>query len=298
MVGEFPELQGIMGRYYAGHDGEPAPVCEAIGDQYRLRLDKLAAPGDLTSACLYLADRIEALVGLFGICETPTGEKDPFGLRRAALGIIGAFELVGAARVLAGKSAPDVRDFLVHASTLFPAGKLVPDVVNRVHDFILERCWNNLATVFPKDAVEAVISQRPKLVEINARVQAVQDFRKLPQADNLAAANKRIRNILRKSEAADASLDESLLREPEERGLLEAVQKIQPKVHAFIQAGQFADALQATATIEPSVNAFFDKVLVNAEDPGIRANRHALLRQKLDPFLNQVADISKLAVEK
>src|SRR5712692_3005633 len=211
MVGEFPELQGVMGRYYALNDGEPMPVANAIEAQYHLQLNELTHPNELTSASLYLADRIEALVGLFGIGETSTGERDPFALRRAALGVIRVFELVGATRALIGKSVPDVRDFLIYASTLFPSGKLSSDVVERVHDFILERCWNNLATIYPKDAVEAVISQRPKLVEINPRVQAVQSFRKLPQANSLAAANKRIRNILRKSEKTDGELDEKLL---------------------------------------------------------------------------------------
>jgi len=298
MVGEFPELQGIMGEYYARHDGEPKAVCMAIGDQYRLRLSELADPQDLTSVSLYLADRIDALVGLFGIGEAPTGEKDPFALRRAAQGVISAFELIGAAAALVRKPAPDVRDFLDYATTLFSSRKLSPDVVDRVHDFILERCWNALATLYPKDAVEAVISRRPKLVEINTRIQAVQGFRNLPQAEILAAANKRIRNILRKSEKTEGELEENLLTQPEERNLLESVRRVEPKVHAFIEAGKFAEALQATVTIEPDVTAFFDKVMVNAEDAAVRATRHALLRHKLGPLMNRVADISKLAIEK
>jgi glycyl-tRNA synthetase beta chain len=298
MVGEFPELQGIMGEHYARHDGEPKPVCRALGDQYRLRLSELADPHDLTSVSLYLADRIDALVGLFGIGEAPTGEKDPFALRRAAQGVIGAFELIGAASALVRKPAPDVRDFLEYASTLFASKELFPDVAGRVHDFILERCWNALAALYPKDAVEAVISQRPKLVEINARVQAVQAFRNLPQAEILAAADKRIRNILRKSEKTEGGLDEKLLTQPEERSLLASVGRVEPRVRAFIEAGQFAEALQATVAIEPDVTAFFNKVMVNAEDPAVRATRHALLRHKLGPLMNQVADISKLAIER
>jgi glycyl-tRNA synthetase beta chain len=298
MVGEFPELQGIMGSYYAANDGELSAVCVAIKDQYRLRLDGSFDPANLVSVSLYLADRIETLVGMFGIGETPTGEKDPFALRRAALGIIQAFELVGATKFLTNEPPPDVPQFLAHAASLFPPGKLAPDTAAQVHDFILERYWHNLAASFPKQVVESVISQRPKLVEIVARVQAVQAFLKLPQATSLAAANKRIRNILRKSGESSAELSVPLLKAPEERALYDAVAALEPKVHAFVEAGQFSDALKATAGIEPSVNAFFEKVMVNAEEAGVRANRHALLRRKLDPLMNQVADISKLAVEK
>ena len=298
MVGEFPELQGVMGGYYAANDGEPTEVCAAIQDQYRLKLDGSFDPKNLVSVSFYLADRIETLVGLFGIGEQPTGEKDPFALRRAALGIIQAFELVGATKFLMNEPPPDVTDFLAFATTLFPAGRLAADTARQVHDFILERYWNNLAASYPKQVVESVISQRPKLVEIVARVQAVQAFLKLPQAASLAAANKRIRNILRKSEESSGELSIALLKAPEEKALYQSVADLEPKVRALMSSGQFSDALRATAAIEPSVNAFFDKVMVNAEEPDVRANRHALLRRKLDPLMNQVADISKLAVEK
>ena len=302
MVGEFPELQGVMGSYYAAHDGEPSEVCAAIHDQYRLKLDESFDPKNLVSVSLYLADRIEALVGMFGIGEQPTGEKDPFALRRAALGIIQAFELVDATKFLLNEPPPDVVEFLAFATTLFPAGKLAPDTAARVHDFILERYWHSLAASHPKQVVEAVISQRPKLVEIVARVQAVQAFLKLPQAASLAGANKRIRNILRKSDEASGEqageLSVALLKAPEEKALYQSVAELEPKVQALMSAGQFSDALRATAALEPAVNAFFDKVMVNAEEADIRANRHALLRRKLDPLMNQVADISKLAVEK
>ncbi len=298
MVGEFPELQGVMGGYYAANDGEPTEVCAAIQDQYRLKLDGSFDPKNLVSVSFYLADRIETLVGLFGIGEQPTGEKDPFALRRAALGIIQAFELVGATKFLMNEPPPDVTDFLAFATTLFPAGRLAADTARQVHDFILERYWNNLAASYPKQVVESVISQRPKLVEIVARVQAVQAFLKLPQAASLAAANKRIRNILRKSEESSGELSIALLKAPEEKALYRSVADLEPKVQALMSSGQFSDALRATAAIEPSVNAFFDKVMVNAEEPDVRANRHALLRRKLDPLMNQVADISKLAVEK
>jgi glycyl-tRNA synthetase beta chain len=206
-----------MGAYYARHDGEPAAVVEAVRDQYRTKRDE-ADPENLVSASLYLSDRIDALVGLFGIGEAPTGEKDPFGLRRAALGVISAFELVGAARKIADSAVPNVRDFLTYGATLFPAGRLSSGVVDQVHDFILERYSNNLATVFRMDkkAVEAVLSQRPNLTEVKARVDAVQTFQRLPEAESLASANKRIRNILRKSDTTRGELGEALLTEPAE----------------------------------------------------------------------------------
>jgi glycyl-tRNA synthetase beta chain len=298
MVGEFPELQGIMGGYYAKHDGEPAAVSEAIRDQYQTRRDE-ADPENLVSASLYLADRIEALVGLFGIGETPTGEKDPFGLRRAALGVISAYELIRAARKLDNNAAPDVRDFLAYAATLFPAGRLSDKAVDQVHDFILERYSNNLATVFRMDkkAVDAVLSQRPNLIEVKARVEAVQTFQRLPEAESLASANKRIRNILRKSDATQGELSEALLTDPAEKALFDSMQKIEPQAKSNMQRGDFSGALRVLATMRGAVDKFFDDVLVNAEDMRVRANRHALLR-RLDSLMNQVADISKLAVEK
>ena len=296
MVGEFPELQGIMGGYYAEHDREPRPVVDAIRDQYRLKLDE-SDPEHLVSASLYLADRIHTLVGFFGVGELPTGERDPFGLRRAALGVISAFELIGAARGLVNKSIPDVRDFVTYAATLFPANKLSPATVDQVHDFILERCWNNLATVFDKKAVEAVLSQKPNLIEVNTRVHAVQAFQQLPEAESLASANKRIRNILRKSDAAHGELDEALLAEPAEKALFDSMQKAEPQTKASMLRRDFEGALRTMATLRGAVDKFFDDVLVNAEDTRVRANRHALLR-RLDGLMNQVADISKLAVEK
>ena len=294
MVGEFPELQGIMGRYYARNDGEPEAVCAAIGDQYLLRLNDLGTPESLVSACLYLADRVDALVALFGIGEKPTGEKDPFALRRAALGTIRTFDLIVAAGKLSGKEASDVRDFLTHAASLFPAGLLTPNVVDEVHEFILERVWNDLATIYPKDAVEAVVSQRPKLAEVTARVKAVQEFRKLPEADSLSAANKRIRNILRKSDAASAVLDEALLKERAEKSLYDSMRSIEPQINSNMLGRDYSGALKTLAGIRGGVDKFFDDVMVNAEDPQLRANRHALLR-RLDALMNRVADISKLA---
>lgn len=294
MVGEFPELQGLMGMYYAQHDQEHTAVCQAIGDQYRLRFDEVEDPGNLLSACLYLADRVESLVGLFGAGEIPTGEKDPFGLRRAALGTISVFEVLHASPSIAGRQPFDVREILAFAATLFGQGLVAAAVVDQVHDFILERYWQRLATTYPKTSVEAVISLKPNLGEVTARLFAVESFRELPDAVSLAAANKRIRNILRKSDSAEGTLEEPLLHEPAERALYETLRKLEPEVSARMRRGDFAGMLLAVAGLRGPVDAFFDKVLVNAEDPKVRANRHALLR-RLDGLLNQVADISKLA---
>ncbi|HUN69594.1 MAG TPA: glycine--tRNA ligase subunit beta [Burkholderiales bacterium] len=294
MVGEFPELQGLMGMYYARHDQEHAAVCQAIGDQYRLRFDEAEDPENLLSACLYLADRIESLVGLFGAGEVPTGEKDPFGLRRAALGTISVFEVLHASLSTTGRQPFDVREILAFAAKLFRPGVIAATVVDQVHDFILERYWQRLATSYPKTSVEAVISLKPNLGEVTARLFALEGFRELPDAASLAAANKRIRNILRKSEAAEGTLEEPLLYEPAERGLYEAMRRLEPDVSARMRRGDYAGMLVALAGLRGPVDAFFDKVMVNADDPKIRANRHALLR-RLDRLLNQVADISKLA---
>ncbi|HXF66873.1 MAG TPA: glycine--tRNA ligase subunit beta [Burkholderiales bacterium] len=290
MVGEFPELQGVMGAYYARHDGEPREVADALADQYRLRYEESRDPANGASASLYLADRIEQIVGLFGIGEKPTGEKDPFGLRRAALGIISAYESLAQA----GRRLPEVRELLEHCVTLFPAGRIAAGTAAEAHEFILDRCRHRLAEAFPRDAVEAVVGLRPPLAEALARVRAVEEFRRLPEAASLAAANKRIRNILRKSEANSAPLDESLLSEPAERALHAALRETAPRVAARVEAGDYTGAMQAMAALKAPVDAFFDRVLVNAEDERLRANRHALLRE-LDSLMNRVADISKLA---
>ncbi|MEW5863988.1 MAG: glycine--tRNA ligase subunit beta [Pseudomonadota bacterium] len=294
MVGEFPELQGIMGRYYARHDGEPEAVCEAIGEQYLPRFPSLASPRHRVSACLYLADRMDMLVGLFGIGETPSGEKDPFGLRRAAFGVISVFELLGAAERPAGRGAPDVREILAHASSLFPPRTLSPSAADEVYDFILERYRHSLAAHHDKDCVEAVIRKRPPLDEVLARVRAVQEFRRAPEAASLAAANKRIRNILRKSELADSTLQESLLADPAERSLFASVRAVEPDVAQRMARRDYAGALAAVATLRGPVDAFFESVRVNTDDARLRANRHALLR-RLGALLNEVADISRLA---
>jgi glycyl-tRNA synthetase beta chain len=293
MVGEFPELQGIMGRYYALHDGEPAAVANAIGDQYQTR--RGADAMDPVSSSLYLADRIEQLTGLFGIGERPTGEKDPYALRRAALGVINAFELLGAAGKLSGRGMMDVKELLEYAAGLYSPGSMAPDTVSAVHDFVLDRYRNQLATIFARDEVEAVLGQRPPLADAVPRVQAVAEFRRLPEADSLAAASKRARNILRKEKfSAVRAPSPELLVEDAEKDLARAIVDVRGKIDAHFDRRQFVDCLSTLAGMRPKVDTFFDKVLVNAEDPKIRENRLALLSE-LDYLFNRVADISKLA---
>jgi glycyl-tRNA synthetase beta chain len=250
---------------------------------------------DLVSASLYLADRIEQLTGLFGIGERPTGEKDPYALRRAALGVINVFELLGAAGNLSGRAGTDVKELLEYAAGLYPNGLLAPDTVAAVHGFVLDRYWNQLALLFDKDVVEAVLSQRPPLADVIPRVQAVGEFRKLPEADSLAAATKRARNILRKEKFTNVQQTKTeLLVEEAEKDLARAIVDVRGKIDAHFDRRQFVDCLSTLAGMRPKVDSFFDKVLVNAEDPRIRENRLALLSE-LDYLFNRVADISKLA---
>ena len=295
MVGEFPELQGIMGRYYALHDGEPAAVANAIGDQYQSRRDANADPLNLVSASLYLADRIEQLTGLFGIGERPTGEKDPYALRRAALGVINVFELLGDAGKPSVRGTLDVRELIEFAAGLYPAGLVAADTIAAVHDFVLDRYRNQLALIFGRDEVEAVLGQRPPLADAVPRVRAVAEFRRLPEAGSLAAASKRARNILRKEKFSPAGAPSpELLVEEAEKDLARAIVDVRGKIDEHFVRRQFVDCLSTLAGMRPKVDTFFDKVLVNAEDPKIRENRLTLLSE-LDYLFNRVADISKLA---
>ncbi len=297
MVGEFPELQGLMGRYYALHDGEPGAIADAIGAQYLVRQDAREWAENLTGAVLMTADRTETLVGIYGIGLQPTGEKDPYGLRRAALGVISAFEAFGAMARLKGKPLRlQLHSLLEFAASTFPANKLSASVVPDLEDFVFERYRNQLAVTFEREVVNSVVDMRPPLNEVPSRVLAVREFKQLPEAEALAAANKRIGNILRKSggDAAPA-VDRSLFADGAEHDLFAAVQKLLPIVHAHVARGEYTEALCVLASARTSVDRFFDEVLVMAEDPAVRANRLALLRG-LAEAMNQVADISKLVM--
>ena len=271
MVGEFPELQGTMGRYYALHDGEPKEVADAIEQHYRPRYARDRLPAGPVACAVALADKLESLNSMFSVGGAPTGEKDPFGLRRAALGVL---------------------NILIEAKLPLELSAYAKD---EVYEFMLERLRHLLRDRgYAPDEIEAVVSQSPSRIDlVLAKLDAVKTFRKMPEAESLAEANKRIRNILRKSDATDGQLNEALLQEKEERDLFKFMQDVDSKITLFVQNGDFTSSLTATATVQPSVTAFFDKVLVNADDPKLRANRHALLK-RLESLMNQVADISKL----
>ena len=296
MVGEFPELQGIMGGYYARHDGEDESVAQAVADQYVLKRDDTADSSNLVSAALVLADRAETLVGIWGIGLKPTGDKDPFALRRHALTVIKTIELLDLASTLNGcKLQLQLTDLLTHAAATFKAGTLVDGVVDEVRTFIFERYWNQLAALFGVAVVEAVIVQEPPLQEVVKRVQAVLAFAKLPEAPALAAANKRVGNILKKAEGeVTAQINDALLVEPAEKALADALKLVAPIADSAWATGNYTANLQALAALKAPVDAFFDGVMVNAEDPALKANRLGLLAT-LHAAMNRVADLSKLA---
>ncbi|MGV2894731.1 glycine--tRNA ligase subunit beta [Achromobacter sp. AGC78] len=296
MVGEFPELQGIMGAYYAAGDGEPASVVEALRTQYRNRYDAPVTQDTLTAATLFIAERVETLVGIWAIGLAPTGERDPFGLRRAALGLISAFEQLAAGGWLkVSQDGPlSLNGLLELAAGTFPAGKIPADTLAEVRTFIYERYRNQLINDFDRNAVEAVIALTPPLHQVAERVRAAAAFAQLPEAASLAAANKRIGNLLKKAEGEIGAVNEAALVEPAEKALAATVAQLRPQAEAQLAAGDFAGSLSTLAQAREPVDAFFADVMVMAEDPAVRANRLALLSQ-LHGLMNQVADISRLA---
>ena len=290
MVGEFPELQGVMGGYYAAHDGEPADVAAAIRGQYVNRRGENDAAVNLVGEALLIADRAETLVGIWSIGLKPTGEKDPYALRRHALTLIASFEQVGAAVARNGLALRALLEFAALSFT--PA--VPPRVVDEIEAFVFERYTNQLAAMHDPRAVEAVVAQRPPLQEVVQRVRAVRDFQRLPEAPALAAANKRVGNILRKSsEAGAGEVDPARFVEPAERALAAALDAVRVRAEAAFDAGRYAESLQALAALRQPVDAFFEAVMVNAEDPALRANRLALLGA-LHATMNRVADLSLL----
>ncbi len=288
MVGEFPELQGIMGRYYALNDGEPAVVADAIEQHYRPRFASDALPEGNVACAVALADKLDTLVGIFGIGLAPTGEKDPYALRRAAVGVL---------RILSERSLPlELPQLLQAARNVFPPETVADSVTVDVYEFMLERLRQLLrAQGYGADEVEAVVSQRPSRIDrVVPRLEAVQAFRRLPESESLAAANKRIQNILKKADGAAAEPDPALLQEPAEKALFAATTRLAPLVDSLIASGDYTDALCALAQVRGEVDAFFDQVMVMTDEPLIRANRLALLA-RLGGMMNRVADIAKLA---
>ncbi len=296
MVGEFPELQGIMGAYYATAGGEPADVARALRDQYRIRLDAPVSGDTLTSAVLFMAERAETLVGIWGIGLAPTGERDPYGLRRAALGLISAYEQLTAGGWLSASQDSPARlsALLERAWAGFEPGRLAADTVDEVRGFVYERYRHQLAQAFDRAAVDAVLALQPPLHQVHARIQACVDFAARPEAADLAAANKRIANLLKKAEGALPAFDPGLLAEPAERRLADAVAGLAPEAGERIRAGDFTGGLAVLAGARDAVDGFFNDVMVMAEDARLRANRLALLRS-LHELMNQVADLSRLA---
>jgi glycyl-tRNA synthetase beta chain len=290
MVGEFPELQGVMGGYYARHDGESEGVALAVEDHYKPRFAGDALPRNDVGLAVALADKLETLVGLFGVGERPTGDKDPFALRRHALGVI---------RMLVERDLPlELDDLLLNAlqefhETLGQGLDLEP-----VYDFVRERLFGYARDLgYEANSVEAVLTSRlQRLGELPKRLAAVRAFAALEGSASLAAANKRIANILKKSDVTGAAtFDPELLIEPAERTLATAFHSIQPRADALFKRAEYAEALGMLAALWEPVDAFFDSVMVNADDPALRANRLALL-QSLHTAMNRVADLSKLAV--
>lgn len=288
MVGEFPELQGTMGTYYARHDDEAADVALACSEHYRPRFAGDALPEGNVSTAVALADKLETLVGIWGIGLQPTGEKDPFALRRHALGIL---------RMLIEKPlAVSVDTLLELTERAFTGIAAVKPARAAIADFLYDRVRGYLKDKgYTTNEVEAVVSLRPQaLHDILARMEAVRTFAALPEAEALAAANKRITNILKKTDEAIGNVDPSLFQEAAEGALFEAIERVRPGVEAAFAGGDFTAALRDLAQLRDAVDRFFNDVMVMADDAKLRANRLALLAT-LHGLANRVADISKLA---
>ncbi len=287
MVGEFPELQGIMGAYYARHEGLRDGVAIAIEDHYKPRFAGDALPRNHTGTVVALADKLETLVGLFGIGQLPTGDKDPFALRRHALGVI---------RILSEKNLPlQLPELVAAARPVF--GELINDPSAALLDFFYDRLAVALREQgYTAHEVDAVLSLRPtRLGDVGKRLEAVRAFAALPEAASLAAANKRVSNILKKTDGAiPQEVQAGLLREAAEQALAAALQAAAAAAQRQFDAHDYTGSLQALAVLKAPVDAFFEDVMVNAEDEALRRNRLALLQQ-LHGAMNQVADLSRLA---
>ena len=293
MVGEFPELQGIMGGYYATHDGEDPHVADAIRQHYRPRYAGDDLPLSATDISVALADKLDTLVGIYGIGLVPTGDKDPFGLRRQALGVIRI--LIERAKML---PSLDILDLLQQARGLFPNGVVAESIAQDLHAFMLERLKPYLRdNGYQPDEIDAVLSfNLPYFDQVVPRLQALQAFRVLPEARTLAAANKRIINILRQAGGNPADYEKykiELFKEPAEKELGKIVLRLGNEVRPVLTSGNYTEGLKRLAGLGPYVDMFFDQVMVMVDDIPLRNNRLALLNELRDLFL-WVADISKL----
>ncbi len=289
MVGEFPELQGTMGTYYARHDGEPEDVALACSEHYQPRFSGDALPSTATGTVVALADKLETLVGIWGIGLQPTGEKDPFALRRHALGVL---------RILVEKQLPiDLIELLRVTYAQFANVPNVTDSTQAIYEFCIDRLRGMLRERgYSAGEVDAVLALNPtRFDDIVARLDAVREFAALAEAASLAAANKRISNILKKSDSANTNgVQVTLLVESAEKALHAQLEQVAPRVQSQLAERQYTGALSALAALREPVDTFFNDVMVNAEDPALRANRLALLGA-LHQQMNCVADISRLA---
>ncbi|MBL8445949.1 MAG: glycine--tRNA ligase subunit beta, partial [Zoogloeaceae bacterium] len=288
MVGEFPELQGTMGRYYALHDGEDARVAEALQSHYQPRFAGDALPEGNVACAVALADKLDALVGFFGIGQIPTGDKDPFGLRRAALGVL---------RILMETPLPlDLRSLIQAAAEGFRPGLLTAPVEGPLFDFMQERLRHALREGGQEAGrVDSVLALAPTRIDlVPSKLAAVAEFQSLPEAQALAAANKRIVNILKKADERMGEPDVALLQEEAEKALFHAVVEVAPVARSHFDNEDYTDALRVLAGLRGAVDRFFDEVMVMADEPLIRQNRLALLN-RLAGLMNQVADISRLS---
>jgi glycyl-tRNA synthetase beta chain len=294
MVGEFPELQGIMGRYYAQHDGLNADVADAIEDHYKPRFAGDSLPRGRVGTVVALADKLETLAGMFCTSQIPTGDRDPFALRRHALGVI--------RMLLEGNLDLPLYQLLNFAFDQFTGVKDFHRNINPLSDFIYDRLAGSLReqgyTAQEVDAVVSLLRQRPdsiRLCNIPKHLTAVRAFAALPEAAALAAANKRVSNILKKVEGeVEATVDKDLLKEAAEIALNAALVDVVQQANAAFETGDYTESLQALAALRAPVDAFFDGVMVNADDPALRANRLGLLAH-LHAAMNRVADLSKLS---
>jgi glycyl-tRNA synthetase beta chain len=286
MVGEFPELQGIMGGYYARHDGLSHDIADAIEDHYRPRFAGDELPRNNVGLVVALADKLETLVGMFGIGNLPSGDKDPFALRRHALGVI---------RMLMEKDlALDWRQLLALAVPVF--GDKITDPSEALTTFLFDRLAGALREQgYSAQEVDAVLALHPaRLGQVSKLLAAVRAFAALPESPALAAANKRIGNILKKADEVDAHVNSALLKENAEQALYEVMQRLLPESEALFKAGDYTGSLQTLAALRSPVDAFFDDVMVNAEEMDVRLNRQGLLKC-LHVAMNRVADLSRLA---
>jgi len=288
MVGEFPELQGIMGGYYARNDGLDDSIAVAIEDHYRPRFAGDALPRNDVALVVALADKLETLIGMFGIGNLPTGDRDPFALRRHALGVV---------RMLIEQDLPlSLQSMIADGAKAF--GTLITHDLAPLGTFIQDRLAGLLKDQgFDARAIDAVLALAPqRLSDVVHRLEAVRSFTALPESDALAAANKRISNILKKANPSDiaATVSPALFAEPAESALANAIAAVKPIVETQLSTGDYTAALKALAALRDPVDAFFDGVMVNADEQQIRANRLALLSE-LHGIMNRVADLSRLA---